>query len=238
MIIFPAIDLYGGKAVRLLRGDYAKVTVYSDDPVAAAAGFRDLGATHLHLVDLEGARTGETPAFGLVRSIKASTGMFCEVGGGIRTMEAIGRYADAGIDRIILGTSAATVPGFAAQAVQKYGSKIAVGVDVRDGRVAVDGWTRDSGTDAFEFCRSMCEAGVGTLICTDISRDGAMRGTNRELYRDLSDRFSIDIVASGGVSSMEDVTALRDLGLYGAIIGRACYTGDIDLRLALEAASC
>ena len=236
MLIFPAIDLVQGKAVRLYKGDYDQMTVYSDDPPVLAEDFRAAGATHMHLVDLEGAKTGETPNLETIRRIRAAVPLFIEVGGGVRSMEVVARYLDAGIDRVILGTAAVTDPAFLLRAVEKYGEKIAVGVDIRDGRVAIKGWLEKSERDAFDFCREMQEAGVKTLICTDISKDGAMQGTNRALYGELSKALDMQITASGGVSSIEDVRALRALGLYGAIIGKAYYTGAIDLREALEAA--
>ena len=236
MLIFPAIDLHAGQAVRLYKGDYAQKTVYSDDPVQVALDFRAQGASCIHLVDLEGAKTGEMPNFELVRRIREESGLFCEIGGGIRSMEAIERYVEAGLDRVILGTAAVTEPGFAERAVQAFGSRIAVGIDLKDGFVAIHGWTQSSGLDAFEFCAQMQSVGVQTLICTDISKDGAMKGTNRALYRTLSQRFSMNITASGGVSTLEDVQALRALELYGAIIGKAYYTGAISLKEAIEVA--
>ncbi len=236
MHIFPAIDLYEGKAVRLFKGDYAQMTVYNDDSTAVAADFAACGAKHIHIVDLEGAREGTTPNLNTVCRIKARSGLFCEVGGGIRNMEVIARYMDAGIDRVILGTAAVTDEGFAAAAAAKYGDKIAVGVDIKDGFVAVKGWTEKSAYSAFDFCRKMQDVGIKTLICTDISRDGAMKGTNRELYRELSAQFSMQIIASGGVSTLEDVKALAAMDLYGAIIGKAYYTGAIDLREAIKVA--
>lgn len=236
MLIFPAIDLYEGKAVRLYKGDYAQMTVYSDNPVAVARDFALAGATHVHLVDLEGARDGNTPNIDTVKRIKAECGLFCEIGGGIRSMEVIDRYVAAGLDRVILGTAAVNSPAFLAEAVAKYGERIAVGVDIKDGMVAIKGWVEKSTEDAFAFCEKMQALGVKTLICTDISRDGAMRGANHALYRALSARFDMQIVASGGVSSMEDVTALADMGLYGAIVGKAYYTGAIDLAAAIKEA--
>ncbi len=233
MLIFPAIDLYEGEAVRLYKGDYARKTVYSRDPVSVARDFVRAGATHVHLVDLEGAKTGETPHLDLVCRIKRETGLFCEIGGGIRTRETVDAYLDAGIDRVILGTAAVTDKAFLTDTVARYGEKIAVGVDIKDGAVAIKGWTESSGIDAFAFVGEMQDRGVKTLICTDISKDGAMRGTNRELYKALSGRFSIQITASGGVSALDDVIALRDLGLYGAIIGKAYYTGAISLSDAI-----
>ena len=236
MLIYPAIDLYQGKAVRLYKGDYAQMTVYSDDPASIAEDFASCGATHMHIVDLEGAKNGTTPNFDTILAIKSRGGLFCEVGGGIRSMQTVERYLSSGIDRVILGTAAVTEPGFVEEAVAKYGDRIAVGIDLRDGFVAIKGWTEHSDLTAFAFCEKLQAIGVKTLICTDISRDGAMKGTNRELYKTLSDKFSIDLIASGGVSTIEDIAALKDMGLHGAIIGKAYYTGAIDLREALAVA--
>ena len=236
MILFPAIDLFEGKAVRLFKGDYAQMTVYSEHPEEIGKDFAACGATHAHLVDLEGARSGETPNLETVIRIRESSGLFCEIGGGIRSMEVVKRYLDAGLDRVILGTAAVEDEKFLTAAVEKYGEKIAVGADVRDGYIAVKGWTEKSSIGLMDFCRKMEKIGVKTLICTDISRDGAMRGTNREMYRELSEELGLQITASGGVSSLEDVESLRKMNLYGAIIGKAYYTGDIDLKKALEAA--
>ena len=236
MLIFPAIDLYEKQAVRLFKGDYNRKTVYSDDPVSVALEFKKSGASHIHLVDLEGAKTGETPNFDVVCAIKRETGLFCEIGGGIRSIEVVEKYISAGLDRVILGTAAVTNEGFVQEAVEKYGEKIAVGIDIKDGFAAIKGWTESSGIDAFEFCERMEKIGVRTLICTDISKDGAMVGTNRALYKKLSEKFSVDIVASGGVSSIDDVKALRKLNIYGAIIGKAYYTKAVDLGEAIEVA--
>jgi len=236
MLIYPAIDLFEGKAVRLLRGDYDRMTVYSDHPEEIALDFRSQGAERIHLVDLEGARSGETPNYDAVLRIKQASGLFCEIGGGIRSMDVISRYLDSGIDRVILGTAAVTEPGFVEEAAGKYGAKIAVGVDIREGFVALKGWTEKSTVEAFDFCRKMNDIGVKTLICTDISRDGAMQGTNVDLYRRLSESLGMEIIASGGVSSMEDVRALAEMNIHGAIIGKAYYTGAISLREAIEVA--
>ena len=236
MILFPAIDLFEGKAVRLFKGDYAQMTVYSEHPEEIGKDFAACGATHAHLVDLEGAKSGETPNLETVIRIRESSGLFCEIGGGIRSMEVVKRYLDAGLDRVILGTAAVEDEKFLTAAVEKYGEKIAVGADVRDGYIAVKGWTEKSSIGLMDFCRKMEKIGVKTLICTDISRDGAMRGTNRKMYRELSEELGLQITASGGVSSLEDVESLRKMNLYGAIIGKAYYTGDIDLKKALEAA--
>ena len=236
MLIYPAIDLYQGKAVRLYKGDYAQMTVYSDDPASIAEDFSRCGATHMHIVDLEGAKSGTTPNYETILEIKRRGGLFCEVGGGIRSMETVDRYLSAGIDRVILGTAAVTAPGFVEEAVTKYGDKIAVGIDLRDGFVAIKGWTEQSDLTAFAFCEKLQAIGVKTLICTDISRDGAMKGTNHALYRELMDKFRMQIIASGGVSSLEDVQRLAEANTYGAIIGKAYYTGAIDLRKAIEVA--
>ncbi len=236
MLIFPAIDLYLKKAVRLYKGDYDKVTVYSDNPVSVARDFASLGASCIHIVDLEGARCGGTPNIDVVSDIVKSTKLFCEVGGGIRNIETVKRYLDIGVDRVILGTAAVKDEEFLRFACKEYGEKIAVGVDIKDGFVAIKGWTEKSEYDGIEFCERMRDIGVSTIICTDISKDGAMMGANHGLYRELSEKIGINIIASGGVSSLEDVKKLRALSLYGAIIGKAYYTGDIRLPEALEAA--
>ena len=234
MILFPAIDLYEGKAVRLYKGDYAQMTVYSDHPEEIAMDFAAKGATHAHPVDLEGAKNGTTPNLNTVLKLKEAAGLFCEIGGGIRSMETVKTYLSAGLDRVILGTAAVEDPVFLRAAVDEYGGQIAVGVDVKDGYVAVKGWTEKSALRFMDFCKEMEQIGVKTLICTDISRDGAMRGTNREMYKQLSESLGLQITASGGVSTMEDIESLRDMNLYGAIIGKAYYTGDIDLKKAIE----
>ena len=236
MLIFPAIDLFGGKAVRLYKGDYAQMTVYSENPVSVAKDFAAAGATCIHLVDLEGAKSGDTPNLATICAIKEQTGLFCEVGGGIRSMDTVRTYLDAGIDRVILGTAAVTDPAFLEEAVAAYGARVAVGVDLRDGMVAIKGWTQSSALDGKTFCARLQKLGVKTVICTDISRDGAMQGANHSLYRELSEAFDLQFIASGGVSSIEDVRALRAQDLYGAIIGKAYYIGAIDLKEAIEVA--
>lgn len=235
MILFPAIDIVGGKAVRLYKGDYDQMTVYSDHPEQIALDFKTCGATHIHIVDLEGARDGGTPNFDTVKTIKEQSGLYCEIGGGIRSMEVVERYLGAGIDRVILGTAAVEDEAFLREAVKKYGDRIAVGADIRDGYLAVKGWLERSAVTADEFFSRMEDIGVKTIICTDISRDGAMKGTNLDLYRTMNRRYQVNITASGGVSSMDDVIALRDMGLSAAIIGKAYYTGAIDLREAVKA---
>ena len=236
MLIFPAIDLYEGQAVRLYKGDYNQKTVYNSNPLLVADDFVACGATHIHLVDLEGAKNGTTPNFEIVKKIKQSTNLFCEIGGGIRNMETIKKYVDAGIDRVILGTAAVTDPDFLKEAIRLYKGRIAVGVDIKDEYVAIKGWTEKSGKNAYEFCERMQNYGVSCIICTDISKDGAMQGTNRELYKTLSDKYKLQITASGGVSSIDDVKALRQMNLYAAIIGKAYYTNDISLKEAIEVA--
>ena len=237
MLIFPAIDMYGGKAVRLYRGDYEQMTVYSDDPVSVARDFVAAGAEQIHMVDLEGARDGDMPNLGTVREIYRATGAFIELGGGIRSLDALARVFDAGVSRAILGTAAVSDPAFLEAAVAKYGSKIAAGCDLRDGVVAVKGWLESSGVTADEFFSRMTALGIDTIICTDIARDGAMRGANAALYGEIMAAHpGIKLIASGGVSGMEDIGRLRALNLYGAIVGKAYYTGAIDLKKAVEAA--
>lgn len=236
MIIFPAIDLYEHKAVRLLRGEYDKMTVYSNNPIEIARDFENSGATHIHMVDLEGAKNGDTPNIDVVEQVAKETDLFVEIGGGIRSMEVVDRYISAGVDRVILGTAAVEDSEFLKEAVKKYGEMIAVGVDLKDGFVAIKGWTEKSQYSCFEFCKMMQEIGVKTLICTDISKDGAMQGANLELYRELSQSLDMQIVASGGVSDIENVRALRKMDIYGAIIGKAYYTKAISLKEAIEVA--
>ena len=236
MLIFPAIDLVRGQAVRLFKGDYDNMTVYHHDPLQVALDFQAAGTQCLHLVDLEGAKTGGTPNLETIRRIVDGTNLFTEVGGGIRSMETIATYLNAGVDRVILGTAAVTNPAFLEKAVSECGEKIAVGIDIKDGYVAIKGWTETSSYTCEAFFEKMQRLGVKTIICTDISRDGAMQGTNRALYRSLSQTYSMDIIASGGVSSLDDIEALRSMDLYGAIIGKAYYTGAIDLCRAIEVA--
>ena len=236
MFIYPAIDLYAGKAVRLFKGDYAQMTVYSENPAEVAKAFAAAGSKHIHLVDLEGAKKGAPANLATIRAIIEAADLFVEVGGGIRSMETIESYLSIGVDRVILGTAAVTDPAFLEAALAKYGEKIAVGVDLKDGYVAIKGWTEKSELTADDFFAKMQNLGVKTVICTDISRDGAMKGTNRELYKTLSEKYAIDLIASGGVSSLEDVAALKEMNLHGAIIGKAWYIGAIDLKEAIEVA--
>ena len=236
MIIFPAIDLYDKKAVRLFKGDYQNMTVYSDNPIEIARDFENSGATHIHMVDLEGAKDGTTPNIDIVRQVANETSLFVEIGGGIRDMATVEKYLSAGVGRVILGTAAVTNPEFLKEAVSKYGDKIAVGADVKDGYIAIKGWLEKSQKTLEDFLCDMQNIGVKYIICTDISKDGAMRGTNLELYKELSQKYSMNITASGGVSTLDDVKELRNMNIYGAIIGKAYYIGAINLKDALEAA--
>ncbi len=236
MIVLPAIDLVDKKAVRLLKGDYDKMTVYSDNPIEIAKDFENKGAGYIHIVDLEGAKDGTTPNIDVVSQIAKETDLFVEVGGGIRNMETVEKYIETGVSRVILGTSAVTDEEFLKKAVEKYGKKIAVGADIKYGYIAIKGWLEKSNVTVDEFFEKMQKIGVDNIICTDISKDGAMKGTNRQLYKELSEKYSVKITASGGVSSIDDVKALREMDLYGAIIGKAYYIGAIDLKEALEVA--
>jgi phosphoribosylformimino-5-aminoimidazole carboxamide ribotide isomerase len=236
MRIFPAIDLFDGKAVRLFKGDYAQMTVYSENPIEIARDFKAQGAEYMHLVDLEGAKSGETPNLQTVEKLVGVGGLFVEVGGGIRNMQTVEKYVSVGVGRVILGTAAVNDEKFLDEALQKYGEKIAVGVDLKDGKVAIKGWTEKSEKDGLEFCAQLQEKGVKTIICTDISKDGAMQGANHALYKTLSERLGVQIIASGGVSSIDDILRLSKLDLYGAIVGKAYYTNAISLKEAIRVA--
>ena len=228
--------MYDKKAVRLYKGDYSNMTVYSDDPVSVALDFEKQGAEYVHLVDLEGAKLGTTPNIDVVEKIVKSTSLFVEIGGGIRNMEVLDRYFSVGVSRCILGTAAVSDAEFLSAAVKRYGEKIAVSADVKDGYVAIKGWVEKSEYTLDAFLEMLTDVGVRTVILTDISKDGAMRGTNRELYKSVSEKYGIDFIASGGVSSMDDVSALAELGIYGAIIGKAYYVGAINLSDAIKEA--
>ncbi|MBQ6798282.1 MAG: 1-(5-phosphoribosyl)-5-[Oscillospiraceae bacterium] len=236
MIIFPAIDLYQKKVVRLYKGDYQNMTVYSDNPLSVAKDFEAAGATHIHMVDLEGAKDGTTPNLSVVEQVAKETSLFVEIGGGIRDMETVSKYLSAGVSRVILGTAAVTNESFLREAESTFPGKIAAGADVKDGKIAIKGWLETADVTLDEFLRNMESIGIRNVICTDISRDGAMRGTNLELYKELSAKYAMAITASGGVSSLDDVRKLREMDLYGAIIGKAYFTGAIRLEEALEAA--
>lgn len=234
MILLPAIDLYEKKVVRLTRGDYAQMTVYHDDPVAQAGLFQEAGAQWLHTVDLEGAKDGSTPNYSVIQAICKDTSLKVEIGGGIRSLDTIQKYLDAGVERVILGTKAVTDPAFLEESLNKFGSHIAVGVDIKDGKIAIKGWLETAQESVEDFFTKLCRLGVSTVICTDVSKDGMLAGTNVDLYRQLSQKFALDLIASGGVSSREDLTRLKELGLYGAILGKALYTGALDLKTALK----
>ncbi len=236
MNIFPAIDLYDKKAVRLYKGDYQQMTIYSDKPWEIAKDFQSKGAKFIHVVDLEGAKTGETPNLDVVKRIASETDLFLEIGGGIRDMKTVKAYLENGASRVILGTSAVNDEDFLKEAIATYGEKIAVGADVKDGYIAIKGWIEKSQYSLEDFLNKMQSLGVKTIICTDISKDGAMKGTNLALYNELSRKYTLDLIASGGVSNIDDIKALKEMNLYGAIIGKAYYTGAIDLKEAIEVA--
>ena len=238
MVLFPAIDILSGKAVRLYKGDYNAVTVYSERPWEFAEDFVDKGCSAIHIVDLDGAKSGETVNIDTVKRIAAVKGLYSEIGGGIRNMETVSRYLEAGVDRVILGTAALKDPWFLKNALREYGDRIVVGVDLKDGKVAVKGWLETSNKDGIEFLKELEDLGVEGVIVTDISRDGAMKGTNLDLYGRIKEEVSLKVTASGGVSTIEDIVALKSMGLYGAIIGKAYYTGAIKLKEALEALEC
>lgn len=236
MNIFPAIDLINGQVVRLLKGDYDKVTVYGNDPVSVAKDFEKCGAEFIHIVDLDAAKDGKVHNFDIIKAICDETNLKVEIGGGVRSEDVIKQYIDAGVFRVILGTIAIKNPEFTKEMISKYKEKIAIGVDISEGMVAIHGWTEVSVISCDELFADLEKAGADCVICTDISKDGAMQGTNLELYRDLSQKYSINIVASGGVSSMSDITALKEMNLYGAILGKALYQGAVDLKEAIEVA--
>lgn len=240
MHIFPAIDLIDGSAVRLVKGDYSKKTVYSDSPVTVAKSFRAAGAKYLHAVDLQGALVGDdngkTANFDTVANICSAVDLKVEIGGGIRNTQVIENFLNAGVWRVILGTAAVENPQFLLDSVKRFGKRVAVGVDIKDGLVATHGWTKSSSLTCDDFVNQLCEIGVDTIICTDISKDGMMSGTNLELYRKLNGKFDINITASGGVSALDDVKSLKSMGMYGAILGKALYTGGIELGDAIALA--
>lgn len=235
MIILPAIDLRGGKAVRLLRGEYDNMTVYGENPVEVAISFAEKGAKNLHVVDLDGALSGNTDNFDMIKKLISESGLSVEVGGGIRDEERVYNYLNMGAERVILGTVAAENPAFAEEMAKKYGVHIAVGADIKEGEIATHGWTKKTGTDADTFFRMMENMGISTVICTDVSRDGALMGTNMELYRSLLERFSINIIASGGITTVDEVFELAKMKMFGAILGKAIYNGNIDLAEAVKA---
>jgi len=237
MKIFPAIDIFGGKAVRLYKGDYNQMTVYSDNPLSVALDFEKSGAKNIHIVDLEGAKSGKPENLDIIKQIATNTNLFIEVGGGIRTMQVVDTYLSSGVDRVILGTSAVTDEQFLNACIDRYKDKIAVGADIDNGYIAIKGWQEKSAYTVDAFFEKMQSIGVKTVICTDISKDGALKGTNLELYKTLKEKYKINLIASGGVSSIEDIVSLTKMGAYGAIIGKAYYTGAIKIEEAVEKAS-
>lgn len=229
MIIFPAIDLRDGKVVRLHQGDYDQMTIYSEDPLAVAKTFLAAGATYLHVVDLDGARGGNPENFKVVERLIRSSGLEVQVGGGIRNRERVETYLNLGAKRVILGTVAVTEPAFLKEMVEQFGDAIAVGVDVKDGLAAINGWEKTTTINGVEFCKSLVEIGVKTVIYTDIAKDGGMQGTNLEAYKALAQIDGLNIIASGGISFEEEIEVLKDL-VYGAILGKALYSGMLELK--------
>lgn len=236
MQIYPAIDLKNKQVVRLYKGDYAKVTVYSDNPVATALSFKEAGVGNIHLVDLDGAKEGSPVNYGVIKDIVSETQLFAEVGGGIRDMRRIENYLKAGAGRVILGTAALENPDFLAEAVKEFGSSVAVGIDAKDGKVATRGWLDVSDTDAAEFAVRVRDAGVKTVIYTDISKDGTLSGTNMEVYGKLVKIGGLNVIASGGITYIDEIRQLARVGVYGAILGKALYAGLLNLADALRAA--
>ena len=236
MIIFPAIDIYENKVVRLYKGNYDEMTTYSDDPVSVAKAFKGMGATHLHVVDLEGAKKGTTSSIDTISKIAYETGLFIEIGGGIRTMDAVKRYKDADVSRVIIGTAAVKDEPFLLSALDRYGELVAVGADIKDGQIAIKGWIEVVPITLDDFMTRMQSFGIRNVVCTDISKDGTLQGANASLYKELSEKYTLDITASGGVSSIEDIRVLRSFDLYGAIIGKAYYSGAVSIEEAIEVA--
>ncbi len=233
MTIYPAIDIIGGECVRLVKGDYSRKTTYDKNPVEAAKRWEMLGGEFIHIVDLDGAKHGNMPNFELISDIAASVSAKIEVGGGIRNMECIDSYLSAGVYRVILGTSALNNPDFVKEAVDRYGDRIAVGIDAKDGRVAISGWEYVSDANAVEFAKQMENIGVRNIIYTDIETDGMLKGTNLAAMREMVNSVNMNVVASGGIATLNDIDSLKKVGVEGAIIGKALYTGDIDLRQAI-----
>lgn len=236
MFIYPAIDLRGGKAVRLTKGDYNQMNIYNEDPLSQAKSFYNDGAKFLHLVDLDGAKEGTPVNFETIKKIVSNTDMFVEVGGGIRTLKRVQEYIDLGVDRVIIGTAAITDFPFLLEALKIYGDKIAVGVDTKDGKISVNGWLETTDTDGVEFCRKLRDNGVKTVIYTDISKDGMLSGTNLEIYKKLNEIDGLNIIASGGISFEYEIETLNNMGIHGAILGKALYENKLSLKKAIEIA--
>lgn len=234
MKIFPAIDLYEGQAVRLYKGDYQKMTVYARNPLDLAQKFVQAGCKYLHMVDLEGAKDDNTANQATIAALVKESGLFCQVGGGIRSFEVIDKYLSLGVNRLIIGTKAVEDPQFVKEATAKYGEKIAIGIDLKDGLVAIKGWRETAAFTADEFFALMSDYEVKCIICTDISKDGTLLGPNLQLYEHLQNEYAVNLIASGGVSSIADIRALAEMKLYGAIIGKAYYEGRVDLEEAVK----
>ena len=234
MKIFPAIDLYEGQAVRLYKGDYQKMTVYARNPLDLAQKFVQAGCKYLHMVDLEGAKDDNTANQATIAALEKESGLFCQAGGGIRSFEVIDKYLSLGVNRLIIGTKAVEDPQFVKEATAKYGEKIAVGIDLKDGLVAIKGWRETAAFTADEFFALMSDYEVKCIICTDISKDGTLLGPNLQLYEHLQNGYAVNLIASGGVSSIADIRALAEMKLYGAIIGKAYYEGRVDLEEAVK----
>ena len=234
MKIFPAIDLYEGQAVRLYKGDYQKMTVYARNPLDLAQKFVQAGCKYLHMVDLEGAKDDNTANQATIAALVKESRLFCQAGGGIRSFEVIDKYLSLGVDRLIIGTKAVEDPQFVKEATAKYGEKIAVGIDLKDGLVAIKGWRETAAFTADEFFALMSDYEVKCIICTDISKDGTLLGPNLQLYEHLQNEYAVNLIASGGVSSIADIRALAEMKLYGAIIGKAYYEGRVDLEEAVK----
>ena len=230
MKLYPAIDLRGGKVVRLTQGDYNRMTVYENTPLEVARSYEAAGASCLHLVDLDGAKDEGGPNFATIKEILKNTSLFAEVGGGIRTLSRIEAYLEAGAGRVILGTAALEDPAFRREAVRLFGKAVAVGVDAKDGKVATHGWLEVSGVDSFEFCQTLASEGVDSVIYTDIACDGAMKGTNLPMYQKLRTIKDLHIIASGGICTHSDLKALYDMQIDGAIVGKALYAGTLSLK--------
>ncbi len=236
MEIFPAIDIRNGNVVRLTEGDYNRMTVYGSSPLEMAETFIKKGAKNLHMVDLDGAKDGAPVNFDVIKSVAETGKLFTEVGGGIRDEKRIEDYLSLGVNRVILGTVAVRNFKFVEESVKKYGDKIAVGVDARDGKVAVSGWLETTEIDSLDFCRKLLDAGVKTVIYTDISKDGTLSGTNLEIYEKLSEIKGLDVIASGGITFEDEIKKLAEMNTYGAIVGKAVYAGKLDLERVLEIA--
>ncbi|NSW91045.1 MAG: 1-(5-phosphoribosyl)-5-[(5-phosphoribosylamino)methylideneamino]imidazole-4-carboxamide isomerase [Firmicutes bacterium] len=234
MVIYPAIDILGGRCVRLVQGQFSRETVYSDDPVEIALKWEKMGARYLHIIDLDGARTGEPQNTSVIFEITEKAGIPVQLGGGIRTMDAIGTFLSKGVERVILGTSAVRNPGFVKEALEIFSDNIVIGIDAKGGVVAIEGWAKTSEFTAVDFVKKMESLGARAIIYTDISRDGMLSGPNFNAVEEMVKAVNMEVIASGGVSSLEDIKKLKNIGVSGVIIGKALYTGDIDLKQALE----